>query len=69
MPGVSGAQELGGLAWCPVLERAPFDGVPWPQRAERVGPPRAVRPLQDLWLCSGCLSMLAADCRWAPCPK
>ena len=56
-------QEMGGLAWCPVLAKAPFEGLPWPKQQELVAPPRAMRPLQDLWLCSGTMRILAADCR------
>jgi sacsin len=56
-------QEMGGLAWCPVLAEAPVEGLPWPTRQELVAPPRAIRPLQDLWLCSGNMRILAADCR------
>ncbi|BDA44284.1 probable Sacsin [Coccomyxa sp. Obi] len=57
--------ELGGLAWCPVLAKAPFEGLPWPTQHELVAPPRAIRPLQDLWFCCGTMRILAAECRSA----
>lgn len=55
---------MGSLAWCPVLSDAPFDGLPWPTKRELVAPPRAIRPLQDLWFCSGTMRILATDCRY-----
>ncbi len=63
------AQELGSLPWCPVLADAPAEGLPWPARHERVAPPHAIRPFQDVWLCSGTMRILAADNRsTAPFP-
>ena len=48
--------------------RRRWRGCHGPRGRERVAPPRAVRPLQDLWLCSACMSMLATNCRPAPAP-
>ncbi len=52
------------MRWCPVLSEAPLPGLPWPERQERLASARAVRPLEDLWLASSVMGILAGDCRW-----
>lgn len=58
-------QELGNIAWCPVLAEAPVVGLPWPSSGERVAPPRGTRPLSEAWLCSSTLRLLSTECRHA----
>ena len=58
-----GVQELGNIAWCPVLSQAPTAGLPWPSSSERLAPPRGTRPLSDAWLCSSTLRLLSTECR------
>ena len=55
--------QLQNIAWCPVLEAAPMEGVPWREVPQQIAPPYAVWPMKDLWLVSATLAVLDGDCR------
>ena len=50
-------------SWCPVLTEAPSPYMPWPSReVKQLAPPEVTRPVEDAWLVSSCLSLLACNC-------
>lgn len=57
--------QLSNIKWCPVLQKSPAPGLPWPPQQDQLAPPRAVRPQADMWLCSSCMRILDGQCRSA----
>lgn len=54
--------DLKMISWCPVLVIPPHPSLPWPSVSSTVAPPKLVRLKTDMWLVSGSLRILDAEC-------
>ena len=55
--------EMREIAWCPVCDDPPIEGLPWLKSSPQVAPPRLVRPKSQMWMVSHSMHILDGECR------
>lgn len=54
--------ELKTIAWCPVCDDPPLEGLPWLKSNDQVAVPSIVRPKSQMWIVSHSMHILDCEC-------